>query len=279
MKTIISVDSTGDLSDEIINKYNIRVFPLTINLGEDERLDGVTINISEMLEFVEKTKELPKTAARSRQEYFEYFSEILKEYDSIIHFSISKDMSASFSNANSAGNDLNGKVEVVDSRSLSTGIGILLLNAHDLLMQGVDFKTVAKIARESTSKVQASFVIENLKFLHKGGRCSMVALLGANLLKLRPSIHVIDGKMVVGKKYRGKYPDCLKSYVKDTLANFPNYDRKRVFLTYTPIDKNIIEMVREMLKDKFDEILETQAGATITCHCGPNTLGILFNNK
>lgn len=279
MKIAITCDSVCDLSQEQLEQYNVRILPLTISLADDSYQDGIDITPQKIFDFVSKTKQLPKTSANNEFQYSEFFEEVLKEYDGVIHFTIGSDISACYNNAAKAQNNFEN-VRVIDSKNLSTGIGLLVLYACKLRDEGKSLDEIADKVKARVPHVQASFVVERLDYLHKGGRCSAVALLGANILKIRPSIMVKDGKMGVHKKYRGKMEAVIADYVKDTLTEFKDYDNSICFITYTSATPEMIEAARKAIGENaaFKTIVETTAGATVTSHCGEHTLGILYFN-
>ena len=278
MKIAITADSTIDLTNELLQKYDIKTIPVSILLGETEYLDG-EITLEDVFAYVDKTGVLPKTSAVNEVRFTEFFEKVLTEYDAIIHFDISSEASAMYNNAVAASKNFNGKVEVVDSRVLSSAIGLLAINARELLDAGEDYKAVADKMRKRTSSVQASFVIERLDYLFKGGRCSSLALLGANILKIRPSILLKDGKMGSHNKYRGKMEMVVRKYCEDTLKEFNTPDKSRVFVTYTTATDEMIEIAKSIVTEYgFNEVLVTRAGCTVGSHCGGNTLGILYIN-
>lgn len=275
MNIIISAESTIDLPKELLNKYNIKTVPFTILLGNETVLDGV-VPTEEIFDYVEKNKVLPKTSAVNEYQYYEHFSKLLKEADAVVHFTLSSEMSCAFANAEKASKQLKN-VYVVDSRSLSTGIALLAIKASNMAKEGKSALEIYEECKKTTAKVQASFVINKLDYLKKGGRCSSLALLGANLLKIRPQIVVKNGKMSSGKKYRGDFNIVVKNYCADTLKEFSNQDKSLAFVTYTTASDVAINYADEALKNAgFKEIYHTRAGGTIASHCGPNTLGILF---
>lgn len=279
MKIAITCDSVCDLSQEQIKENNITILPLEINLGDNSYLDGINITPQMIFDYVAKNKQLPKTSAVNEYQYTEFFENKLKECDGIVHFTISSLMSSCYNNAVNASKKFKN-VCVINSKNLSTGVGLLVLYACKLRDSGEELANIVKKVEERTPYVQASFVVERLDYLYKGGRCSALQLLGANLLKIRPSILVIDGKMDVHKKYRGKMKDVIAEYVKDTLKEFNNYDDSVCFITYSSATDEMIESARKTLTENanFKTVYITTAGATITSHCGENTLGILFFN-
>ncbi len=277
MKIAISVETTSDLTKELLTKYDIRQVPFQINLADLSFKDG-QYSTDEMFELVEKYGVLPKTNAINEYEYTEHFEELKKEYDEIVHIGLSSGITSSLGNAKRASANMQG-VYVVDSKSLSTGIALLAIYGRELTEQGKSAQEIADILQARTEKLQASFVVERLDYLYKGGRCTGFQLLGANLLKLRPRIIVKDGGMLSDKKYKGSMGRVIKEYCKDILNEFNTPDLKRVFITYTSGSDEMLESANTALKDAgFNEIIETRAGGTIASHCGPNTLGVLYFN-
>ena len=278
MKIKISADSTCDLSQELIEQYNVSVKPLHVTLGDKDCLDGVTIQPQDIYDFYAATKKLPKSGACSADEYLEFFQGILDEgYDGIVHFSISSGMSASHNNAVLAAKELNN-VFVVDSRQLSSGTGLLVLDACDMVAAGLSAKEIADRANSRTNATRSSFIVDTLEFLYKGGRCSALALLGANILQIKPCLEVKDGLIGVSAKPMGRYRRCVAKYCENIKNGMTNPDKKRCFVTHTKMDDGITEEVIATVKSWgiFDEILETVAGSTVTTHCGANTIGILY---
>ena len=277
MKIAISLESTCDLSKELIDKYGFKVIPFHITLGERTFVDG-EVSTKEMFEYVDQTGTLPKTNAINEFEYTEYFEELKKEYDEIIHISLSSCISSSCSNAIRAAQGVEG-VYVVDSLSLSTGIALLGIYAKELVDAGEKASDVAKKVQDRTSSVQASFVLERLDYLHKGGRCNLLSLLGATVLKIRPRIVVKNGKMLSDRKHKGSIEKAVKKYCEGVIEDFNTPDLDKVFITYTSASDEMLEAARNAVKERgFKNIYETYAGGTIASHCGANTLGILFFN-
>lgn len=277
MKIAISAESTIDLTDELIEKYNIKTLPFTVQLGEKDAFDG-EVNCDDIIKFVNENKILPKTAAVNEYQFNEHFSKLLNDYDAVIHFSLSSELSATYSNAVRASKEFKN-VFVVDTKTLSTGIALLAIYAYNLIEKGLTVNEIYDMCLQRVPFVQASFELKRLDYLHKGGRCSSLALFGANLLKIRPQIIVKDGKMIAGKKYRGNFAHVVKNYCSDILDEYDNPDLSTVFITYTTADKDIIENTKQLLIDYgFTNILITRAGATITSHCGEDCLGILYIN-
>ena len=278
MKIAISAESTLDLSKELLEQYQIEVIPFTVLLGENQYFDG-DIHPQDIFDYVAKEKVLPRTCAINDFQYREYFEGLLaKGYDAIIHFSLSSEISSSCSQAEKAASKVNN-VYIIDSRSLSTGIALQAIYACKLRDQGVDPKTIVEKVKARTPYVQASFVIQTLEYLHKGGRCSGLLRFGAAILRIKPQIIVSDGKMAPAKKYIGRKSQVVEQYCKDTLEQFANPDLSIAFVTHTLATPEMVAVAIEALKNRgFKTIYETTAGATITSHCGPMTIGILFIN-
>lgn len=276
----ITGDSTIDLSAELLERCGVSLAPLYINMGDESRLDGISVTPEDIYAYVEKTGVLPKTAAPSVEDYRRLFGELKKEYDEIIHFNISSEFSSAHQNACIAAREIGG-VYPIDTRNLSTGSGLLVMEAFELAESG---KTASEIAAEITSlipKVEASFIINRLDYLAKGGRCSSLLALGANVLHLRPVILVKEGRMEVGKKIRGSYDDCMKKYIESKLKGRTDIRTNRVFITHTKCSPETLKIAHQTVNEciKFDEICDTTAGCTVTNHCGEGTLGVLFIRK
>ena len=276
----ITADSTCDLSAAILRKYDIAQIPLYVTLGDRSCRDGVDISPADLYAHVDRTGQLPKTSAVTVEDYLSFFTPYKLAGRSVVHFTISSTMSACYQNAVYAAKQL-GNVRVVDSANLSTGIGLLAVRAAELAGAGLDADRIAAAAAALVPKVEASFVIDTLKYLHKGGRCSSVAALGANLLSLKPCIEVRDGAMDVGKKYRGSLDKCLAAYVTDRLRGRTDLDLTRIFVTHSPLPphtaENVVRLIGKLAR--FEEIIDTDAHCTVCTHCGPGTLGILFFRK
>ena len=281
-KIRISADSTCDLSPELVEKYDIAITPLKITLGATDYTDQIDITPQKIYDYVAETGVLPKTAAVSVGTYTDVFTELKKDCDEVVHFTISSEMSSCYQNAVLAAEEVGG-VYVVDSRNLSTGIGHLAIEAaiaaQDETKTGKDvFDYVSSLV----DRLDVSFVINSVNYLYKGGRCSGVAAVGANLLKLKPLIEVHDGKMDMAGKYRGNMKDVVKKYITDRLTvPGAKFKRDRIFVTCTCTDYDLPNYAKEIVESLglFDEVLITIAGSTITSHCGKDTLGILYINE
>ena len=279
MNIKISADSTCDLSPELVERYRIGIAPLYIVRDGESLVDGVDITPDEIYDHVAKGGSMCSMAAVSVYDYEEFFRKELESADAVVHFHISGDMSACYQNACIAAAEV-GNVYPVDARNLSTGIGLLVLEAAELAQNGqLTAQEIQQRMEQRRELLDVSFLVEQLGYLRKGGRCSSVAALGANMLSLRPCIQVKDGKMGVGKKYRGAYQKCLLQYVKDRLEGRDDIDLRRIFITesggFTPEEVAEVEgAVRSY--QPFEEVLHTRAGCTVSSHCGPRTLGILY---
>lgn len=275
-KTLILSDSTCDLSAEITAERNIKISPLTVVLGDEAHRDGVDITPDDVYAYYKTSGNLAKTTATNMAEHEDFINTHVTADDEAVYFHISSEMSTTFNSARMAAEDMDN-VYCIDSRNLSTGIGLLVLHACDLADEGKSAKEIYDEINTLIPKVDASFVVDTLEYLHKGGRCSSIAALGANLLKLRPMIQVKDGKMSVTKKYRGKMNEVLKQYVSEKLAEDNKFIGKRIFVTHSgncdEIALELKAMVEAAYPDK--EVLITRAGCTVSCHCGPGTLGVL----
>lgn len=280
MKIKILSDSTCDLSAEQLEQHHIDLVPLTIVKGDDQFKDGVTITPADIFRHVANGGALCSTAANSVGEYREQFEKYCPEYDGVIVINIGSGFSACYQNACIAAEDY-PNVRVIDSKNLTTGQGFVVLKACELAENCTDLDSLAAAVREYAEHVEASFVLDRLDYMVKGGRCSTATALGANLLNLKPCIEVKDGKMTVVKKYRGNYAKCLTSYIKDRLADREDVDHELLFLTSTPVDAGSYQAAKSEISKHgaFGSIVETTAGCTISCHCGPGTLGIIFVRK
>jgi len=274
---VITSDSTCDLSPELRERYNVHILPLGVTLGDKTYFDGVDITPDDIYAHHDKTGELPKTTAANLSDCIDFFKQFTDEGKAIIHFTISSEMSSTYNNCRMAAEEFEN-VYVVDTKNLSTGGGLLVVAAAEMAAKGMDARTVAEEVTKLVPCVDASFVIDNLEYLHKGGRCSAVAMLGANLLKLKPCIEVKNGSMGVGKKYRGRFADVLKTYVNERVGNGDGIDLDRVFVTHAGCDPEIVDAVVKQVKEAapFKEVFLTRAGCTISSHCGADTLGVLF---
>ena len=278
-KIKLIADSTCDLSHELVVRYDIEIIPLYAVLGERSLRDGVEVTPDDIYKYVAENNALPKTSACPLDDYITCFKKYVDAGYEVIHFNIASGMSSSHQNALIAAKEV-GNVYVLDTANLSTGSGLLVLDAADMIEQGLSAAEIFENLKKRVPLVRTSFVVDNLEYLKMGGRCSSVTMLGANLLKIKPRIDVVDGVMGMGEKYRGQYSKVLIQYVKDVLSK-GDVNTKRVFITHTKCDPAVVESVIAEIKNtfNFEEVYETTAGCVITSHCGPNTLGVLFEVK
>ncbi|MDR1801045.1 MAG: DegV family protein [Lachnospiraceae bacterium] len=274
---IISCDSSADLSPALLRKFNIPVNAAPILVDDEVRKDMEDITPFDIFEYVEKTKKVVKTSAPNVAEYVEFFRPLVTEGNEIIHFTISSLMSAGYNNCRLASEEFEG-VYAIDSKNLSTGIGLLVLHAVKMRDAGKSAIEIVTEIEELRDRVDASFILDTLEYMRKGGRCSSVAALGANLLQLKPCIEVKNGAMGVGRKYRGKQAMVLDEYVRARLSDVEDIVPDTIFITHSHTPQDVVDVVRERIQSliPFSNIYETYAGCTVSVHCGPNTLGILF---
>ena len=280
MRYQITSDSTCDLSPEQLEQYNIRLLPLYVSMDGKTLRDGVDVKPDDIYAHVSAGGSLPQTAAVNLADYVRAFTELSKKNDFVIHVCISLDFSCCYQNAKLAAADFDN-VYVVDSRNLSTGHGLVVLEAERMAREGMAPDDIVAALHDLTGRVEASFILDRLDYMKKGGRCSAVTLLGANLLRLRPCIEVRDGKMGVGKKYRGSFDKCVCEYITDKIGNRSDLELRRVFITHSGVSEESVQKAVETVQklQPFEEICVTRAGCTVSSHCGPGTLGVLYIRK
>lgn len=278
-KIILSADSTMDLGKELYDRYNVITIPLHVILNEESYEDLVDITPDEIYANFEKTGVLPKTSAVNCQEYIDKFKPYIDDGYDIVHINIGSGLSTTYNQCCMAAKEL-GHIYPIDSCNLSTASGLLVIEAAERIQQGMSAEEVAKEVQALTSKSHGSFIVDKLNYLKAGGRCSALAALGANLLNIKPRIDVNnnDGSMGIGKKYRGKFINVLETYIEEQLNMYDNIRDERIFITHSGVDDEIIKRAYEIVKSKnfFKEIFITRASCTISSHCGPGTIGILF---
>lgn len=278
MSIKITATSTCDLPSELLERYQITMVPLYVSFGGNTYKDGLEVTPEDIFRHVESGGQLPSTAAVNIADYQELFARLSSKYDHVLHITIGSEFSCCYQNALVAAEDFSN-VHVVDSRNLTVGQGVLALAAAQAAERGEDIRSILAMLEDMTDRVDTTFVVDKLDYLAKGGRCSSVVALGANLLKLKPCIVLADGKMTVGKKYRGPFEKVLTDYVQDQLTG-KDVDLDRIFVVHTRCDPSIPENVCNIVRQfGFREVSTAVAGCTISCHCGPNTLGILFLRK
>ena len=277
----VSADSTCDLSPELLREYGVETLPLYVVMEGQAYKDGLEMTPDGIYAKVRETGKIGSTAAINVDEYLTFFTRMKETCDALIHFTISSEMSSCYQNACIAASQVGG-VYVIDSRNLSTGIALQVLRACELARKDMAAEVIVSYLREMAGRVDATFIPESLEYLKMGGRCSAATALSASLLRIKPCIQVRDGKMVVGKKYTGSMESVLMKYVKDRLNNLENVDLSRVFITHSGMtDPAIVDKVREavLATAPFEDVLISRAGCTVSMHCGPNTLGVLFCKK
>ena len=276
----ITTDSTCDLPRELLERYNITVTPLGIIKAGKLYQDGVDIRTGDIAAHVDAGGEITTTNAVNVADYEELFRRLMEEYDAVIHLNIGMGFSSCHQNARLAAEEVDG-VYVVDSANLTVGHGMLVLAAAEAAEAGKSVTEILAMLEEMIPRVETSFVLDRLDYMKKGGRCSAVTLLGANLLKLRPCIEVKDGKMDVGKKYRGSFDKCVCEYITDKIGNRSDLELRRVFITHSGVSEETVQKAVETVQklQPFEEICVTRAGCTVSSHCGPGTLGVLYIRK
>ena len=280
-KVLITCDSVNDLSKKLISKYKIKVLPIQVTLGEKNYVDDGSLTSEDIYKEYRENSVLPKTAAFSPQAAIDFFKPYADKGYEIVHIDLSSELSSSFQNAKIAALTFD-KVQIVDSRQLSTGMGLIVIEACRLRDRGFSAKEIAEQLEVFKDKISSSFVIDTLEFLHKGGRCSGLAAMGANMLSLRPCLEMRDGTLKVVKKYRGKMEKVYSQYIDERLDVLTIDTTREVFITHSgEIDKKVLEELKGKVCEtlKTEEVYITQAGCTVCSHCGPKTLGILFVKK
>lgn len=282
-KIILSADSTCDLGDELKARYHVHYYPFHIILEEKDYRDNVDITVKEIFDAYYKKKALPRTAAINVGEYVEYFKPWTDQGFDVIHLNLGGAISSAHKNCMLAAQELGGHVYPIDSFNLSTGISLQIIEAGERIRAGMPAAQIAEEVKALRGNCHTSFILDTLDFMRAGGRCSTIAAVGANLLNLKPCIEVdnTDGSMKVGKKYRGNLRKVLPQYVRDKLSEYPHVKKDHIFITYSSIDPDLASLVRDVIRETMDfkEIHETSASCTISSHCGPNTLGILFETE
>ncbi len=276
-KIIIAADSTCDLSPELIKRYDIEIIPLPVNLGDKPCLDGVDVSVDDIFDYFDKTGELATTSAPTVEYYEEFYKKWTDAGFTVVHLSISLEFTVTHNVAQRAAEKFPG-VYPIDSRSISSGMGLLAIRGSQLRGRGLAAWEIAEQLRKDAEKVRVSFVLDTLKYMRKGGRCSGIAALGANMLNLKPCLETKDGKLVVKKKYRGKLCNVFPQYAEEMLTSEKRIDTSLLLITHSGVDKKLYEAVKKRCSQllDFDEILECRAGCSVSVHCGPNTLGLIY---
>lgn len=279
----ITADTPCDIGPVIQERYDVRLIPLHVRMGDVEYLDGININRDDIYLNWEKTGTLPKTSAVSVGEYLDIFKGYLEEGYEVIHFGLGSALSVSLQNARLAAQELEG-VYVIDSCSLSTGFGLLVCEAGERIKKGMSAAEIAAEVEPLNQKTSASFILDTLVFMRAGGRCSSLVQIGASLMNIKPSIQVLNdkqGAMVVGKKYMGKLHRCISKYIEDQLKDRDDIVRDRIFITHSGFPEEDLVRMKEEVESfgPWGEVIITDAGSTISSHCGPGCIGVLFLTK
>lgn len=281
-KIILSADSTCDLNDELARHYNIICYPYSILLDGNNYKDNLDIKPNDIFNTYYDKNILATTAAINIGEYYNYFKPKVDEGYEIIHINLSSSLTSGYNNCCLAANEFTG-VYPIDSQNLSTGSALLVLKAADLIKKGLSAKEVNDELQYHKEKIHMSFILDTLDFLYAGGRCSKISSLGSNLLKIKPVIDVDNktGSMGLGNKYRGTLDKVIVKYIKDKLSQYTNINDDRIFLVHSGVEERYINLAKKTISEciDFKEIHVTMASCTISCHCGPNTLGIAFETK
>ncbi len=281
-KIILSADSTCDLNKSLEEKYKVHYYPFHIHLDGKQYRDGVDIFPDDIFRKYYEKGVLPKTAAINVEEYVDYFRQFVERGYNVVHLNLGHALSSAHQNCLLAAKEL-GNVYPIDSCGLSSGIGILVLEAGEMIEKGENIEAIVSRVKSIIPKIRSSFVLDTLKFLSAGGRCSSILSIGANIFKIKPCIEVSnkDGSMSVGKKYRGDLEKVLNSYVDDTLSDYKNIQDDKIFVIEAGLDKNLYESMCEKVRNLnyFKNIYKSTAGCTISAHCGPNTFGLMYVSK
>ena len=278
-RVCITADSTCDLSAELLERYQIKTIPLTVNYGEESFLDGVEFTPADMYRRYHADGSLPSTAAPSVQDLAVFFRPLVDAGYDVVHLDISSELSNIFNAARLASEEFSGRVHAVDTRMLSTGVGLLAIEGAERAAEGMAAADIAEHLRAMTGKVETSFVLDTLEFMRKGGRCSNFAALGANLLKLKPALEMAEGKLGVYKKYRGSMEHVYRQYITERLTGKKIRPAHVFFTESGEIEPEVLESLEALVRELIPEVKEIHhaiAGCTISCHCGPRTLGVLF---
>lgn len=278
----ISTDTTADIPKHFIDEFDISVLPLIVTLGDSEYFDGIDVSPDDIYKFVAETDTLPKTSARSIEDFKEYFSTLLEESDIVVHCGIGSKLSACYANACKAVEELgmNNRIFIVDSCALSSGIGLIVLRGAAAARAGKSVNEIVQIMNDTAAHNQTSFVVDKLEYLYKGGRCSRFSFSVAGLLKIKPRLEMVDGSLINTGKEIGPYKSVLIKYVDAILKKYNNPSKEYCFVTHTDMDPALVQMVIDYVKSKhlFEHVEEMLAGSVITSHCGKSTLGILYVN-
>lgn len=274
-------DSTCDLSTELLNKYDISIVPLYVNFDDCMYKDQIELSTEELYVKVTEKNKLPKTAAPSPTDFSNAFKPYIDNGQDILYIGLSSMISSAINNAVLACNEFpEGRIKIIDSMNLSSGIGLLVLKAADFINEGMDLNIIADKIQELVPKVRTAFVIDTLDFLYKGGRCSALQNIASSVLKIKPVISVVNGKMIVREKIRGKRHKVLETLLNSVLKKKDTIDLTRIMITHSMSNEDAVFLKKELQKSlNAKEIIITDAGCVISSHCGENTVGILYIEK
>lgn len=279
-RILITADSTTDLTPDLIERYGVKILPLGITLGDVTYKDGVDVTPEDIRTYYKETGLLPKTSSPNLGDTEDFFRQYTEKGFSIVHFSLSSALSSSYSNACLAAQSFDN-VFVVDTENLSFGGGILVVEAAKMAERGMDAEAIADACRSLAKRVDTTFVIDSLEFLHKGGRCSALSVLGANLLKIKPCIAVRNGSMNIAEKYRGKFEKVVRDYLFDLLGDRSDIEPGGIHVFHAGCTDEVVRVTEDTVKEILgtDDVTIPRAGCTIFSHCGPDTVGIFLLRK
>lgn len=280
MNIKITADSTCDLPISLLQRHHITLLPLYVNLGTRCLRDGVDVCPDDIYAHVDSGGAMCTTSACNITDYLELFTELSKNHDAVIHINLGSDFSSSYQNARLAASNFDN-VYVVDSHNLCAGQGLMVLRCAELIEQGLDALSIVEKLNRFAGKIDSSFILSQLEYLKKGGRCSSIVALGANLLNLKPCIEVTDGKMAVGKKYRGAFEKAVEQFIRDRLSDFDAIDTNYIVLAHSGLNNETIALAEKIVRERIDckELIITRAGCTVSSHCGPGTFGFFLVRK
>lgn len=282
MKIVFSTDSTCDLPSHYIQEKNIAVLPLIVTLGTDEFYDGVNVQPDQLYDYFARTKEVPKTAGRGIEDFKEFFSELLEKYDMVIHCGIGAEMSVCYNNANMAAKELGceDKIKIVDSSALSASTGLVILSGIKAYEEGATVEEILSNMRHTAKNLQTSFVPDKLDYIYRSGRCSRFSFSMASLLKIKPRLEVVNGKLINTGKEIGPFKNVIIKYIDTILKKYDHPRRDLAFLVHSKVDENLLQYVLDYVESKgiFDRVETSLAGSVISSHCGDGTIGLLYVN-
>lgn len=277
-KVVVTADRACDLNAELLKEYDIKLMPFYININERSYIGDEEIKPKDILHAFKNTGSLAKTAAMGINEYVNFFKTTIDQGIDMVHIAVGSKLSCAYQNCMAAKAEIGERLKVIDSKSISTGMGLIVLEAAQRAKEGLPASRIVSEVENLTQEVRASFIIDNLKFLSAGGRCSAIKAFGANLLSIKPSVLIKDGTMVIGEKYRGNWAKCVLQYARDTLNAYKDIKTPKAFITHSGTSKDVVESLEKYVKNTkiFKEVIVTKTESATSCHCGPNTIGLLF---